>query len=161
MSRRYVVDGHNVLHSQAALKDPVQLIDLCASFAAVEGCDVLLVFDGAGDIPDTTIGGLQVIFAGLPSADTVIEREVRAAAGQYSEQLVVTNDNALAAAVAAHIQVPVEAAGFAQALVEKASLPGAGYNSEQHNPSNNSGISTKISPEEQEFLEQLRHRPLG
>src|SRR3990172_2783700 len=65
----YLFDGYNLLHA-GGYKDAGELVDALASFVALQGARVLLVFDGVGE--EQQIGPLSVRFA--PHADTLLER---------------------------------------------------------------------------------------
>ena len=65
----YLFDGFNLLHA-GGYRGVEQLIDVLASFVALQGARGVVVFDGVGE--DTSRGPLEVRYA--PHADTLIER---------------------------------------------------------------------------------------
>jgi predicted RNA-binding protein with PIN domain len=65
----YLFDGYNLLHG-GSFEDPRELVDLLASFVALQGVRGIVVFDGAG--PERAHGPLEVRYA--PHADTLLER---------------------------------------------------------------------------------------
>src|ERR671915_377095 len=65
----YLFDGYNVLHA-AGRGDRTELIDLLASFVALQGARGVVVFDGVGT--DEQRGSLEVRFAA--HADALLER---------------------------------------------------------------------------------------
>jgi predicted RNA-binding protein with PIN domain len=92
----FVLDGDNIVHARGVGSDPERarerLAGDVAGFAAQEGIDVVVVFDGHGR--ERQIGAMRVIHAGRETADTVIERFAhRAAPGQ--SVTVVSNDAVL------------------------------------------------------------------
>jgi predicted RNA-binding protein with PIN domain len=84
----FIVDGYNVLHAlfEGADKSVIferrdWLADRLASFAALQGADVLLVFDGHGrrSTSSRPVRGapIEVVFAGGKfTADTLIARRI-------------------------------------------------------------------------------------
>jgi predicted RNA-binding protein with PIN domain len=65
----YLFDGYNLLHA-GEFGDPRELVDLLASFVAMQGARGVVVFDGVGE--DGEHGPLEVRYA--PHADALLER---------------------------------------------------------------------------------------
>jgi predicted RNA-binding protein with PIN domain len=65
----FLFDGYNLLHA-GSFGDPRELVDVLASFVALQGARGVVVFDGGGE--DFERGPLAVRYA--PNADTLIER---------------------------------------------------------------------------------------
>lgn len=94
----YIVDGYNVLHAlfRGASKDEIfarreWLADRLAGFAALRGARAVLVFDGSGPAPTSSVpvkgGPVEVAFAGGRfTADTLIARRI---AGEAPDVRVV------------------------------------------------------------------------
>jgi predicted RNA-binding protein with PIN domain len=122
---RWLVDGMNVIGSRpdgwwrdldAAV---VRLARCLAAWAAAEGCDVTVVFDGRPPpgLPEAGLGGLEMAFAGPGrSADDEIVRRVGIDPDPGSLR-VVTSDRPLADRVrAAGAGEVVGAGGFRRML---------------------------------------------
>jgi predicted RNA-binding protein with PIN domain len=85
----YLFDGSNLFHA-GGFGDRDELVDLLASFVAVEGARGVVVFDGVGT--DREVGPLSVRFA--PHADDVLER-LAAEHRERDDVLLVTSDAAI------------------------------------------------------------------
>lgn len=92
----YVLDGDNLVHARGVGPDHERARERMAgdvaSYAAQEGIDAVLVFDGHGRGRD--IGRTRVLHAGRETADTVIERLAHRAAAERAVT-VVSNDSVL------------------------------------------------------------------
>jgi predicted RNA-binding protein with PIN domain len=92
----FVLDGDNLVHARGAGADMERarerLAGDVAGYAAQEGVEVVLVFDGHGRARE--IGPLRVVHAGRETADTVIERLAHRA-GPERTVTVVSNDAVL------------------------------------------------------------------
>ena len=65
----YLFDGYNLLHA-GDFRDPRELVDLLASFVALQGARGVVVFDGVGE--ERAHGPLEVRYA--EHADALLER---------------------------------------------------------------------------------------
>jgi predicted RNA-binding protein with PIN domain len=85
----YLFDGYNLLYA-GEFEDPRELVDLLASFVAVQGARGVVVFDGVGE--DRAHGPLEVRYA--DHADALLER--LAAEHRASETVcLVSSDSAV------------------------------------------------------------------
>ena len=124
---RWLVDGMNVIGSRpdgwwrdldAAV---VRLVRCLAAWAAAEGHDLTVVFDGRSPpgLPEVDRGGLEVAFAGKGrSADDEIVRRVGIDADPGSLR-VVTSDRPLAARVRAAGAGEVGGAGGFRRMLDR------------------------------------------
>ena len=106
MTRRFLIDGHNLLHVWGASKRKElpdhgalreRLVNELEEFSAWDGAFVSVVFDAPHRSPRAVVGTstahLRVIFAqGRHSADEVIERMVRDPQEARTGLTVVTDD---------------------------------------------------------------------
>ena len=139
----YVIDGYNVLLSDARYRDLVArdidtaraaLIRDVASFVHGEA-DAVVVFDGAsnpasdGELHDA--GGPTVIFSPFGSdADSVIEQIVADRGATGDEVIVVTSDAQTQWVALGHGALRVSSAGFVR-RVEETAAEHAGYGTER------------------------------
>ncbi len=85
----YLFDGYNLLHA-GEFEDPRELVDMLASFVAIQGARGVVVFDGAGE--ERTHGPLEVRYAA--HADALLER--LAAENRATETVcLVSSDSAV------------------------------------------------------------------
>ena len=133
MANTYYIDGYNVLHKSATLRNLLDLdletarerfIDKIADFCITSGTRVILVFDGMGAQRVETVEhhrsapGLDVRYAPSHlSADAVIEREV------YNERdrlevIVVTSDQGIRDLVRGMGALTMEPAHFLTNITE-------------------------------------------
>jgi predicted RNA-binding protein with PIN domain len=164
----YIVDGYNVLHAlfRGAEKEEIfarrdWLADRLASFGALQGARVVLVFDGKG--PQSTssepIKGapIEVVFAGGRfTADTLIARRI---AGQPAdvEVVVVSADQ--------EVQRTASRAGVSRmtppelgVALGSAGETGQALDSASGSHRIPSRLEDKVDPETLRRLEELRHR---
>jgi predicted RNA-binding protein with PIN domain len=85
----YLFDGYNLLHA-GEFDDPRELVDMLASYVALQGAHGVVVFDGVGE--ERTHGPLEVRYA--PHADALLER--LAAENRATETVcLVSSDSAV------------------------------------------------------------------
>jgi len=117
----YLFDGYNLLRA-SEYEDARELVDVLASFVALQGARGVVVFDGVG--ADTRYGPLEVRYA--TDADTLLERlaaEFRSA----EPVLLVTSDVTLAAASGAEVTKRTSASFLRELRAAKRTLfPGPG-----------------------------------
>ena len=101
-----IIDGYNVIHQITEYRDLLQidlepardkLIHDLGIYRALKSVKILVVFDGAADIPaanyQTAKNGVHIIYSRAPmKADPLIKRRI-ATRNQKDETIVVTNDN--------------------------------------------------------------------
>ena len=85
----YLFDGYNILHA-GDFSSRRELVDVLASFVAVQGARGVVVFDGVGE--DAAYGALEVRFAS--PADPLLER-LAAEHRRTEEVWVVSSDRAV------------------------------------------------------------------
>jgi len=166
----FIVDGYNVLHALFRGADKEELFarrdwhaDRLASFAALRGSRVVLVFDGRG--PRSTSsrpvrgGPVEVVFAGGRfTADTLIARRI---AGQPADTQIVV--------VSADQEVQRTASRAGVSRMTPPELERELADDDRHNrqaldsaPDSTrmpSRLEDKVDPETLRRLEELRHKP--
>jgi len=83
----YLFDGYNLLHA-GDFGDPRELVDLLASFVAMQGARGVVVFDGVGE--ERAHGPLEVRYA--EHADALLER--LAAENRVAETVCLVSSDA-------------------------------------------------------------------
>jgi predicted RNA-binding protein with PIN domain len=165
----YIVDGYNVLHAlfRGADKDEIfarrdWLADRLASFAALQGAQAVLVFDGHGPRSTSSepIKGapVEVVFAGGRfTADTLIARRIASHPADVEVVVVSADQEVQRAASRAGVSrmTPLELG--AQLGGED---PGAqALDSAPDFTTMPSRLEDKVDPETLRRLEELRHEP--
>ena len=165
----YIVDGYNVLHAlfRGAEKEEIfarrdWLADRLASFAALRGARIILVFDGSGPRSTSSepIKGapVEVVFAGGHfTADTLIARRI---AGQPADVAVVV--------VSADQEVQRTASRAGVSRMTPPNWPrscpatngnGQALDSASDSTTMPSRLEDKVDPETLRRLEEMRHEP--
>ena len=91
-----LVDAENVRRSVWPNVAPDELVELCAGWAATEGCRALIVFDGSA--PTLELGeadSVELVATGAGSADDWIAREAEALRRRGATYWLVTSDREL------------------------------------------------------------------
>jgi len=165
----YIVDGYNVLHAwfRGAEKEEIfarraWLADRLASFAALRGGRVALVFDGSG--PHTTsdepVKGapVEVVFAGGRfTADTLIARRISAQAADVQVVVVSADQEVQRTASRAGVtrMTPME---LARELSDD-DRRGQALDSASDSTRMPSRLEDKVDPETLRRLEEMRRKP--
>lgn len=102
--KRVLIDGNNYINASPRLAERedfqtarFELVTLAVQYASLNGCRVIVVFDGSGDVKSYGLEGdclVEVIYSAREEADTVIERIVYGASDRR-EYCVVTDDRRL------------------------------------------------------------------
>lgn len=133
-----IVDGSNVAQcrawrAQRHTEPRRHLVDAVASWAAMQGIEAVIVFDGAGPmgVGERSLGaagkgvgtmgrgigaGVRVIGSGQTEADALVEREAGAAAAAGREYWLVSSDAAVRATAGARATRTIDAESFAVAI---------------------------------------------
>jgi len=165
----YIVDGYNVLHAlfRGAGKDEIfgrrdWLADRLASFAALRGASVLLVFDGRGSrsICSVPIKGapVEVCFAGGRfTADTLIARRIAESPADVPVVVVSADQEVQRAAARAGVSrmTPIELG----AELDSGADAGQALDSASDLTTMPSRLEDKVDPETLRKLEELRNKP--
>lgn len=112
-----LVDGSNVLRS-AAWGDPTDsrgLVDRIAGWAAVEGVDVLLAFDGAIE-RSRPVGHVLVVATGAQEADDVLAERAARLAERGIDHWVASDDHGVRGTAGAHAQRVLGTAAFVEMI---------------------------------------------
>ncbi len=153
-----LIDGSNVLHSDAwgDRESSALLVDAVASWAAAEGVESLLAFDGAVE-RSRPVGSVQVIATGAKEADEVLaERAARLAARGLAHWLV-SEDRAVRATAGAHADRVLDAASFVALLRPgAASNSSSGSSDDAADPQPRTAIGDAVSDDARARLECLR-----
>jgi predicted RNA-binding protein with PIN domain len=165
----YIVDGYNVLHAlfRGADKEEIfarreWLADRLASFAAVQGARVVLVFDGTGPRSTSSqpIKGapVEVVFAGGRfTADTLIARRI---AGRPADvQVVVVSADQEVQRTASRAGVSRMTPLELGAEIGFGAQTGQALDSASDSSRMPSRLEDKVDPETLRRLEELRHKP--
>ena len=127
MAEEWLIDGYNLLHACAAVKDRTQfpsdrpaLLSVLAGFTAQKGRPMLVVMDGFGDPGELdihTTNLFHVVYSQKVSADTCIERILyeRRAAAHFT---VVTDDRAITNIARGGGAAVIGTSGFLEMLKE-------------------------------------------
>jgi predicted RNA-binding protein with PIN domain len=134
----YLFDGYNLLHA-GGFGDERELVDVLASYVAVQGGRGVVVFDGVG--AGETRGPLEVRYA--PHADTALER-LAAEHRDRERVLLVTSDATVAAA-----------AGLGVAKLTSQTF-WRDFVATTHRDETPGGLGTKLDPDTRARLERLR-----
>ena len=134
----YLFDGSNLFHA-GSYGDRDELVDVLASFVAIQGARGVVVFDGTG--AERSIGRLEVRYA--PHADDVLER-LAAENRDRESVLVVTSD----AAVRGTAGQSVQKAGSRAFLAELGET--------SHREASASRVRDRLDEETRAKLERLR-----
>jgi predicted RNA-binding protein with PIN domain len=114
-----LVDGSNVLRS-AAWGDPAdsrRLVDRVAGWAAMEGLDVLLAFDGAIE-RSRPVGHVLVMATGAQEADDVLAERAARLVDRGIDHWVVSDDHGVRGTAGAGAQRVLGTAAFVALLAE-------------------------------------------
>lgn len=115
-----LIDALNVARSQWPNIPSEKLVDLCWSWGAEQGHDVVIVFDGVA--PVDVVGrrelgpGCTVVGSGRKSADTWIERETGRLRDLNQPYWLVTSDRVLRTVAGAHAERTIGGGTFAEEL---------------------------------------------
>ena len=165
----YIVDGYNVLHAmfRGAEKEEIfarrdWLADRLASFAALRGARIVLVFDGSGarSTSREPIKGapVEVVFAGGRFiADTLIARRIAEQPADV-EVVVVSADQEVqrtASRAGVRRMTPPELA----AELSDDDTNGQALDSASDSTRMPSRLEDKVDPETLRRLEEMRHKP--
>lgn len=134
----YLFDGYNLFHA-GSFSEPQELVDLLASFVAVQGARGIVVFDGGGEVREH--GSLEVRYA--PDADSALER--LAAEHRGREQVCLVSSDAAVRGTSGQEVTKVSSKTFLGDL-EPAQIP-------RDRPPR---LAERIDEETRERLEQLR-----
>lgn len=165
----YIVDGYNVLHAlfRGADKEEIfarrdWLADRLASFAALRGARLALVFDGKGlrTTSDVPIKGapVEVVFAGGGfTADTLIARRIADQPADVQVIVVSADQEVQRTASRAGVSrmTPLELA----AELREDDRHGQALDSASDSNRMPSRLEDKVDPETLRRLEEMRHKP--
>lgn len=120
-----LIDALNVARSQWPNISRDKLVDLCWSWGAEQGHEVVVVFDGAAPIDvvgERRLGpGCRVVGSGRRSADAWIEREARRLRDAGAPYWLVTSDRVVRSVAGASAVRTIGGGTFARELTGDAS----------------------------------------
>jgi predicted RNA-binding protein with PIN domain len=120
--KQYLIDGYNVIHASDDLRKVmdsfgmerarVELLKGLSEFAARNGCECVVVFDGVASVGSTP-KGVRVLSSGGRSADAIIRDQSRSLGRRLT---VVTDDLEIIGTARANMSAVIGSAEFASRI---------------------------------------------